>query len=167
LTNLEIALGWLGVQASEKSGRLSLLCPFHDDNNPSASVYFDTERFYCFTCNLSLDFSQFAAKVQGVSVAAAAREMKERFGIEVAEKDSEDEILLAATTKKWVDKMLKEARRQLSYKDHAAFGENFDLLAMRFRSGELNAYLYEERVTGLVLELTRACGGVDDLGDVN
>lgn len=55
----------LKIQYKEKGNRYELLCPLHDDHSPSAGFYKDTQRFYCYTCGLSLTKAQLYAKVTG------------------------------------------------------------------------------------------------------
>lgn len=67
----------LGLDSVEKSGRLEMLCPFHADTNPSSGFYLNTERFYCYACELSLDVPGFYAKFKGIPRADAMYEVGE------------------------------------------------------------------------------------------
>jgi hypothetical protein len=40
----------LGVQLERRGGRLVGLCPFHQENTPSFTVYPETDTFWCFGC---------------------------------------------------------------------------------------------------------------------
>lgn len=46
-----VSIGWVldhwGIRAN-RAGKI--LCPFHNDNNPSCQIYYKTNSFYCFSC---------------------------------------------------------------------------------------------------------------------
>jgi len=63
----------LGVEAVRWS---NIRCPFHDDKNPSASVYQDKQgvwRFKCFVCDINLDCIDLEARLQRTSPAEVLR----------------------------------------------------------------------------------------------
>jgi DNA primase len=39
-----------GIELIDKGNHYKLLCPFHDDNNPSCVVYKDSEYYQCYAC---------------------------------------------------------------------------------------------------------------------
>jgi len=54
------------------TGWTSILCPFHPDTNPSASINMDEDRFKCFVCDVSgdiLDVVQQAENLEDVKTA--------------------------------------------------------------------------------------------------
>lgn len=61
----KIVLQELKIPFSEKGNRLELRCCWHDDKNPSAAVYKSSGLFYCWSCELVLDFTRFRLKVLG------------------------------------------------------------------------------------------------------
>ena len=45
--------------------KLIVICPFHDDHNPSGVIF--KERFHCSTCNLTLNYYDFIGKLEGTN----------------------------------------------------------------------------------------------------
>ena len=60
------------IKHQRSRGQVSVLCPFHDDSNPSLSVNFERNVFHCFSCEESGDILTFVAKIEKVSVPQAA-----------------------------------------------------------------------------------------------
>lgn len=46
---------------------LKMLCPFHEDRQPSASVNYSRDRFRCHTCGVAGDSIDLAMRVYGCS----------------------------------------------------------------------------------------------------
>ena len=61
------------------------LCPFHKEKTPSFSVKREDNIFKCFGCGESGDAITFVAKLKGIEPIEAARELAERYHIEVRE----------------------------------------------------------------------------------
>lgn len=55
-----------------------VLCPFHDDHNPSLKI---SRGFHCFGCGAQGDVITFAAMLFGIKPGEAARKLAEDFGI--------------------------------------------------------------------------------------
>ena len=51
----------------------NVLCPFHDDTEPSLSVNFEHKLFNCFSCGEAGDILSFVAKMENASIPEAAR----------------------------------------------------------------------------------------------
>jgi DNA primase len=47
---LILALEEDGIELIDKGNHYKLLCPFHDDNNPSCVIYKDSEYYQCYAC---------------------------------------------------------------------------------------------------------------------
>ena len=62
------------------------LCPFHKEKTPSFSVKREDNIFKCFGCGESGDAITFVAKLKGIEPIEAARELAEKYHIEVKEK---------------------------------------------------------------------------------
>lgn len=62
------------------------LCPFHKEKTPSFSVKREDNIFKCFGCGESGDAITFVAKLKGIEPIEAARELAEKYHIEVEEK---------------------------------------------------------------------------------
>jgi len=57
------------IQFEEKDETVVVLCPFHSDHHPSASIYKESGSFKCFACKKGpLPFSEYLEKVTGKKV---------------------------------------------------------------------------------------------------
>lgn len=70
----------LRVRYTEKGNRLEISCPFHQDNTPSSGVYKSTAKFYCFSCDLTLDAAQFYAKATGSDEVKTRTSLEDKYG---------------------------------------------------------------------------------------
>lgn len=52
---------------------VKVLCPFHDDNNPSASINTEKDLFHCFTCDVGYDEVGFASRINDISLLEATK----------------------------------------------------------------------------------------------
>lgn len=50
---------------------VKVLCPFHDDHSPSASINTKKGVFHCWSCGLGLSEAQFIAKINGLDLVSA------------------------------------------------------------------------------------------------
>lgn len=57
-----------GIDGKHQGDRIIVKCPFHNDNNPSAVIFKDTNYFHCSTCNLTLNYWGFIAKIEGLAI---------------------------------------------------------------------------------------------------
>ncbi|MDA1112503.1 MAG: DNA primase [Bacteroidetes bacterium] len=69
-----------------KSGsRYTGLCPFHDEKTPSFSVTPSMGIYKCFGCNKGGNAIQFVREIENVTFVEAARQLAERYGVELIE----------------------------------------------------------------------------------
>ena len=61
----------------EKNGMM--ICPFHDDRNPSMKIYDD--HFHCFGCQVHGDVIDFISRLFGITLKEAAQKLALDFGI--------------------------------------------------------------------------------------
>lgn len=61
----------------EKNGMM--ICPFHDDRNPSMKIYDD--HFHCFGCQVHGDVIDFVSRLFGITLKEAIEKMENDFGI--------------------------------------------------------------------------------------
>lgn len=61
------------IASARLQGQVSVLCPFHDDRQPSLSVNLDRKLFHCFACQAKGDILDFVARIEQVSLPDAAR----------------------------------------------------------------------------------------------
>lgn len=54
-----------GIDGKSDGEKLIVLCPFHNDHNPSAVIF--KERFHCSTCNITLNYYDFISKMEGTN----------------------------------------------------------------------------------------------------
>ncbi len=94
-------------------------CPFHHERTPSFTVSPHREMFYCFGCHAGGDIISFVAKIEHCSPLEAARQLVERYQIQVPqdvtwEKASHQEeakklyYTTCATFARWCHKMLEK-----------------------------------------------------------
>ncbi len=61
--------------------RLQVLCPFHDDRNPSLTINRDTGRFRCWSCDVSGDALDFIMRHDGVAFPEAKQRAAQIAGV--------------------------------------------------------------------------------------
>jgi DNA primase len=61
------------IAPARLQGQISVLCPFHDDRQPSLSVNLERKVFHCFACQAKGDILDFVARIEQVSLPDAAR----------------------------------------------------------------------------------------------
>lgn len=64
----------------EGKNEVKVLCPFHDDTHPSASINVEKNLFHCFVCGAGYSEEQFYAKINNVSE-NEARELLNKSGV--------------------------------------------------------------------------------------
>jgi hypothetical protein len=65
------------VNFDENRGEVKVLCPFHNDSKPSATVNTDKNLFHCWVCGVGYNEEQFMAQVKGISIGSAYKLMAE------------------------------------------------------------------------------------------
>ena len=113
----------LDLKYVDKGNRLEMLCPFHDDTRPSSGVYKDTQRFWCFSCNLLLNVAEFYAKYTGETLGKAESLIEKSYGEIPYQEQDESKKQEAEKLRKKLDQVLKGKREQLSEQDFAALYE--------------------------------------------
>lgn len=132
----ESLLNLLGVEYAEKTNRLSMLCPWHDDTDPSSGFYLDTQRFFCFSCELTLDLVGFYSKFKEVPRQDAQRELEKEFGdLPVARKV--DWVYLARR-RAACERVLRGALDTVPRPQHGFLGEQLDRALLFFERGRLS-----------------------------
>ena len=53
-----------GINGDDKGDRIIVKCPFHNDSNPSAVIFKNSNYFHCSTCNITLNYWSFIAKME-------------------------------------------------------------------------------------------------------
>ena len=65
-----------GVRLRGKGRVRQGVCPFHDEAEPSFTVYGDTERFWCFGCGEGGDVLDFVQRIEGLSLPEAIQRLE-------------------------------------------------------------------------------------------
>ena len=52
---------------------VSVLCPFHDDTHPSASINTEKSLFHCWVCGVGYNEQQFISKINDISIVDAGK----------------------------------------------------------------------------------------------
>lgn len=123
-----------GLKYRDKGSRLEMLCPFHDDHSPSAAVYKDTQKFWCFTCELLLSIDQFYAKLAGESDTRSTQIVEQRYGAILPDKTKERKV----ETRKMrigAERMLRNTRGGLDVVAHGRLGEQLDRIMWFYEQG--------------------------------
>ena len=71
--NFVTILARYGIASASLQSQISVLCPFHDDRQPSLSVNLDRKLFHCFACQAKGDIFDFVARIEHISLPDAAR----------------------------------------------------------------------------------------------
>ncbi len=54
-----------GINGKSQGDKIIVSCPFHNDKNPSAVIF--KERFYCSSCNLTLNYYDFISNLENTT----------------------------------------------------------------------------------------------------
>ncbi len=73
------------VTLKKQGARYTGLCPFHDEKTPSFSVTPSMGIYKCFGCNKGGNAIQFVREIENVSFVEAARQLADRYGVELIE----------------------------------------------------------------------------------
>lgn len=76
------------VLRSAGSGRLSGLCPFHEEKTASFMVYIDQQSFHCYGCGINGDVYTFLEKKRNIDFQEAIKELAAFAGIPIPERKS-------------------------------------------------------------------------------
>lgn len=63
-----------------------IICPFHDDKDPSMQLYKGDRGYYCFVCKEGGSIFNFVMKHDGLEFEPAVRHIAELFGIAISDK---------------------------------------------------------------------------------
>jgi len=143
-----------GIDYVEKTGRLSILCPFHDDTDPSSGFYLDTELFHCFACSLTLPPDRFYARLREISL-KEARKTTDRIwpeNLQVVEVDKTELLRLRNRGEE-----VLEAKRDLGFEEHAKLAEDLDLILMSYERGLYSLNLTHKEYEDWTNKLTGPC----------
>ena len=61
------------VDFEGRAGEVKVLCPFHSDTNPSATINVENSLFHCWVCGVGYNEQQFIAKINDISLSDAGK----------------------------------------------------------------------------------------------
>jgi len=70
---VEAILRGQGVDYEDGDKRLMVICPFHDDHNPSGGIWADSGYFRCFACGAEAGLAEFLVETVGIPMSLARR----------------------------------------------------------------------------------------------
>ncbi len=83
------------VSLKKRGSNLIACCPFHNEKTPSFSVSPSKGLYKCFGCGKGGDSVRFLMDLEGLSYPEALKWLAKKYGIEIVEKEYNDEELLA------------------------------------------------------------------------
>jgi hypothetical protein len=111
------------VNFEGKRGEVKVLCPFHSDTKPSATVNAEKSLFHCWVCDSGYNEEQFMAKVKDIPVTQAIKllsEMSNHVGVDweisrKAELWADDEMLKALSDMGFEKEFVEEMNLGMAY----------------------------------------------------
>ena len=142
----EEVLKLLGIDSSERTGRLMIHCPFHHDTDPSAGIYTDTQLFHCFACELTLDMVRFYAKAREITRHEAEDELERALGHSPRRRIGSPTDRAKASSK--MERRLRQVITTLPMERHAYYGELADKIIMAHQRGQIGDETLDKAVRG-------------------
>jgi len=84
--SIEDIIAKSGVALKQKGKVLVGKCPFHDDHNPSLTVWPQTQSYYCFVCHKSGDAITYMKDKYNLDYVEAVKALAKTAGVEIEEK---------------------------------------------------------------------------------
>ena len=97
------------VRLSKKGSTYFGLCPFHSEKTGSFSVSPGKQMYYCFGCGAGGNVFTFLQNYENLTFPEAVKQLAERAGVSLPERDVTEEEKRAATRKELLFKINKEA----------------------------------------------------------
>ncbi len=123
------------VPLQKRGGRHLGLCPFHSEKTPSFSVNQDRGFFHCFGCKESGDVISFMMKYHSLSFLDALKELAQRYGIAIDDRELSPE-----------EKARAEKRKQLFAVNEVATDLYHDFLVNNPKAEPARRYLEDRRI---------------------
>lgn len=139
----------LEIQLHHRSGGTQQIrCPFHDDKRPSARVYTDTDKLYCFTCGKSWDVINIVMGIRNLKYSDALEWIESNFKL-ASPNDNLNQtlksIIQTPSTKKsnlndlasMVETKLISVRHKLGLKSYVNLLLAIDLIPIRLKANQM------------------------------
>ncbi len=81
------------VDLKRRGKNLVGLCPFHNENTPSFTVYPDTASYYCFGCGAGGEVINFIRNIENLDFIESVKLLADRAGLKIPETDSYDDAI--------------------------------------------------------------------------
>lgn len=130
----------LGISYVERTSRLMMSCVFHHDTNPSSGFYTDTEKFFCFSCAISLDVPGFYAKYKEMPRAQALKDLG--YSHEPPAKYDKRKLNIVQLRAEGALSKKKELGRV----EHAKLGERLDKITWAYEHNLLDEGKFDQAV---------------------
>jgi hypothetical protein len=124
-----------GLEIRYPNTTSQLKCPFHgEDAHPSARIYSDTNKFWCFKCQIVLDQIGLITKVKEISFLDAIRAIEQHLGLPALQPEVLESsfILPSDSTSGGVEPMVRlrldQSRNFLSLSQYIVVWQYFDEL---------------------------------------
>lgn len=145
-TDFKGLLTWLGLEVKKNGRGWKILCPFHNDTDPSCSVDLQKGLFHCFGCGAEGDKIQFVKLYKHTDFKGAVKVLKEYTGLTASRKKR--------TVSKKVEKS-EPLHTDITFKDiadyyHKKLFENKKALAYLKKRGFTDPELYSRFKIGYV-----------------
>jgi DNA primase len=144
------ALERLGVALPAGKATHQIKCPFHVDSTPSARIYADNNRVFCFTCGKGWDPIEAARDLLGVGFPEAVEWLEQQFGLE----DPSDPAIVGDVIRArlrqrgemnlpalydYAEKRLRSLRGKVSLDRYTRAFVVFDTVCYQHKARQLNA----------------------------
>lgn len=141
-----IILARYGIAPASLQGQVSVLCPFHDDRQPSLSVNLDRKLFHCFACQAQGDIFDFVARMEQVSLPDAARIVAQCGDVPLAGQSSDSRRL----PKPMADRHTTSSATSRVQKDRQQDGNAFPCCSIAL--DPTHRYLFDRGLTPELIE---------------
>lgn len=119
-------------------------CPLHDDLNPSASVYIETDTFVCFTCDVVLNPLTFLCHYYKINYREAQMMLKDIYGIVTTNFITWDNKKLTYLRAKG-ESLLRGIQPTCDAKDHFKHSERLEKICFQHQSGLIDADVLDQK----------------------
>lgn len=150
-------LAHFGIVLEEATQQIR--CPFHEDRSPSARVYADQNKVYCFTCSKQWDVIDAAQTKLGVSLGEAMTWLEQQFGVPgvlqtltstVRTKLAQRQPPSIQASAQMIEARLKQERRRLGFDRYTRLLLGLDISVWEVSEKKLSPEQFETRMAELL-----------------
>lgn len=137
----------LRIPFLEKGNRLELRCVFHDDRTPSSGVYKSSGRFFCYSCDLSLNAGQFLSRLTGEGEDKATKLLEDKYGPLELPKDKQKQQRLNKERTKAEIRLRDLRAKGISRTGYGKAAELFDRLVFLYEGEAMDTDQFNDYLT--------------------